>query len=98
MVYSLTDKLSFEDNPQIELKGKTITVKAEAETALKLFDILENEGEVKATMKAFDLLFSEKDKKYIDSLKLKMNDFQKLLNVAMDLCIGADPDADVESE
>ena len=98
MVYSLTDKLKFEENPQIEIKGKNVTVKAEAETALMLFDLLENEGEMKATLKAIDLLFSEKDKKYIESLKLSMIDYALLLRTAMDLCLGNDPDADRDSE
>ena len=98
MVYSLTDKLTFEENPQIEIKGKTITVKAEAETALKLFDLLEREGEMKATLKAANLLFSEKDKKYIDSLQLSMSDYALLLRTAMDLCVGNDPDEEKKSE
>lgn len=98
MVYSLTDKLKFEENPQIEIKGKKVTVKSEAETALMLFDLLETEGEMKATLKAADLLFSEKDKKYIDSLKLSMTDYAVLLRTAMDLCMGNDPDADQDSE
>lgn len=98
MVYSLTEKLKFEENPQIEIKGKKVTVKAEAETALKLFDLLETEGETKATFKAADLLFSEKDKKYIDSLKLSMSDYSILLRTAMDLCVGNDPDEDQTSE
>ena len=98
MVYSLTDKLKFEENPQIEINGKKITVNAEAETALKLFDLLETEGEMKATLKAADLLFSEKDRKYIDSLKLSMGDYGLLLRTAMDLCIGNDPDAEPVSE
>ena len=98
MVYSLTDKLKFDENPQIEIKGKKVTVNAEAETALKLFDMVEAEGEIKATMKAFDLLFSEKDRKYIKSLKLSMNDYRTLLDVAMDLCVGNDPDEDKDSE
>ena len=98
MVYSLTDKMKFEENPQIEIKGKKITVKAEAETALMLFDLLENEGEMKATLKAADLLFSEKDKKYVESLKLSMSDYALLLRTAMDLCLGNDPDAEDDSE
>lgn len=98
MVYSLTDKLKFEANPQMELKGRVITINAEAETALKMLDILETEGEMKATMKVADLLFSEEDKAYIDSLKLSMADYGTLLSTAMDLCIGNDPDADKKSE
>ena len=98
MVYSLTDKLKFEENPQIEINGKKITVNADAATALKLFDLLETEGEMKATLKAASLLFSEKDKKYIDSLKLNMSDYGLLLRTAMDLCVGNDPDSEPTSE
>ena len=92
MVYSLTDKLKFDENPKIEIKGKTITVNAQAETALKLLDLLESKGEMKATLEAPSILFSEKDAKYISSLKLNMNDYATLISVAMDLCMGVDPD------
>lgn len=98
MVYSLTDKLKFNENPQIELKGKIITVKAEAETALKLFDLLDSGSEMKATLQAADLLFSKEDKDYIDSLNLSIADYTILLSTAMDLCVGNDPDANKESE
>ena len=92
MVYSLTEKLTFAENPQIQIKDKTITVKAEAETALKLMDLLDKEGEVQASIKAPDLLFSEKDRKAISSLKLSMSDYTVLLSTAMSLCLGEDPD------
>ncbi|MBQ1292953.1 MAG: hypothetical protein IIY21_02860 [Clostridiales bacterium] len=92
MVYSLTDKLSFDENPKIKIKDKTVTVKAEAETALKLMDMLETEGEMKASLKAPELLFSEKDRKIISGFKLSMKDYSTLLSVAMSLCLGQDPD------
>lgn len=92
MVYSLTDKLKFDENPKIEIKGKLVTVNAQAETALKLLDLLETKGEMRATMEAPSILFSEKDMKYITSLKLNMKDYATLISVAMDLCMGNDPD------
>ena len=98
MVYSLTEKLKFEENPQIEIKGRVITVNADAETALKLFDLLDAEGEMKATLMAAKLLFSEEDQQYINSLKLNMTDYGLLLRTAMDLCVGNDPDDDLTSE
>ena len=98
MIYSLTDKLSFDENPQIEIKGKTITVKAEAETALRLLDMLDKEGELSATVKALDILFSAKDRKVISDMKLSMHDYTTLISTAIDLCLGNDPDADKESE
>ena len=98
MVYSLTDKLSFDSYPQIQIKDTTITVNASAETALQLFDLLENEGEMKAALKAPALLFSKEDKKKIDDLKLNMGDYYKLLTTAMDLCVGNDPDEEEKAE
>lgn len=98
MVYSLTDKLKFAENPQIEIKGKLITVKSEAETAIKLLDILNREGELEASLKATEVLFSEKDRKTISAMKLNMEDYTTLITTAIDLCLGNDPDEDKESE
>ena len=92
MVYSLTDKLSFDSYPQIQIKDTTIMVNASAEAALKLFDLLEKEGEMKAALKAPEILFSKEDKKKIDGMKLSMKDYYLLLTTAMDLCVGNDPD------
>lgn len=98
MVYSLTEKLNFEDNPQIQIKDKTITVKADAETALKLVDILDREGEMRASIKASELLFSPRDQKAIAGLNLNMRDYGVLLRTAIALCLGNDPDEDSDSE
>ena len=92
MVYSLTDKLSFDSYPQIQIKDVTITVNASAETALKLFDLLDREGEMKVALKAPEFLFSKEDRKKIEDLKLSMSDYYMLLTTAMDLCVGNDPD------
>ena len=96
MLYSLTEKLSFDENPKIQIKDKVITVKAEAETALKLMDMLDKEGEVQTSLKAPEILFSEKDRKIISGLKLSMSDYTVLLTTAMSLCLGEDPDAQQE--
>lgn len=98
MVYSLTEKLNFEESPQIEIKNKKITVKSDAETALKLVDVLDREGEMQASIKATKLLFSEKDQKIISDLKLNMRDYSILLRTAIALCLGNDPDEDSDSE
>lgn len=94
MLYSLTDKLNFEDSPQIQVKDKIVTVKDDAETALKLVDILDKEGEMQASIKATELLFSAKDQKVIQALKLNMRDYAVFLKTAIALCLGNDPDED----
>lgn len=92
MRYNLTDKLNFDDAPEIEIKGKIITVKADAVTVLKVMGIVEEVGEVEAMVKARDLLFSEKDLKVIDKLNLNMADYITLMQTALSLALGEDPD------
>lgn len=98
MVYSLTDKLEFAENPQIEIKGKKLTINAKADTTMKLLDLYNKEGEMSATFKASEYLFSEKDRKILDSFNLNINDYVKVIQTAMSLCIGEDPDEEKESE
>ena len=93
MKYNLTDKLNFEENPQIEVKNKVITVKADAETVLSLLDLLQTRGELAASQEAPSLLFSPKDLKTIKDLKLSFKDYSTLIEVAVNLALGEDPDA-----
>ena len=96
MTYTLTEKLSFNDNPIIVVKDKKIEVKADAETVLKLFDILQTKGETQATIEAFDLLFSDRDKKKINDFKLQFNDYITLMTTAISLALGENPDEEEE--
>ena len=96
MLYSLTDKLNFEDNPVMEIKGKKIEVKADAETVLALMDVVQQKGEAQTATDALDLLFTEKDKKTIKSLKLNFKDYMKVVNTAVSLALGDDPDKEDE--
>ena len=98
MLYSLTDKLSFNDDPQVEIKGKIITVKSDAETVLKLLDIVQNGGEIAGTVSAVDLLLSENDKKTLKGLNLKIADYMKFTETIVDLALGNDPDEDKSRE
>lgn len=92
MTYNLTEKLKFESNPEIEIKGKKIEVKADAETVLELLGLLQTKGELGATKDAFGLLFSDKDQKAIRAMKLSFTDYSTLLEVAVSLALGEDPD------
>lgn len=94
MLYSLTDKLNFNEKPQVEIKGKILTINNSATTVLKLMDTVQNSGELAGTQAVVDLLFDAKDKKTIESLHLSISDFIKLCEVCMDLALGNDPDAE----
>lgn len=93
MLYSLTDKLKFNADPQIEIKGEVITVKSDAETVLQLLDIVRNKGEIDGAITVMDILLNDKDRKTVKKLGLKMADYVKLTEVMVDLALGNDPDA-----
>ncbi len=93
MIYSLTDKLNFDENPQIEIKGKKVTVNSDAETILKILSATKGKDDADATLAALDLLFSKKDREIINGFKLSMKDYLTLVNAAVALAMGEDPDS-----
>ena len=98
MLYSLTDKLELNENPVIEVMGKKLTVQADAETVLKLMDLYDTKGEGRASIEAVDLLFNEKDRKTLKSLKLNFVNYSKVISTALDLALGDDPEAEKQGE
>ena len=99
MKYDITEKMNFEDNPTITIKDTEIEVNATAETVLKLIDLSDKaEDNFDMMTKAYPLIFSKKDQKKINDLKLNAHDFGVLLQTAMSLAIGSDPDEEVGNE
>ena len=91
--YNLTDKLSFNTSPTIQIKDTVLTVKADAKTMLKLVELSENaKDDFSATMQGYELIFSEEDRKKIDELELSAGDFVLLIQTAISLAAGSDPD------
>lgn len=88
-IIDITDKLSFEENPQITIKDKTFTVNADAETMLKIMSFFSGNGnEIEATLKAYNLLFSEEDRKAIAKMKIPFKDLFTVISTAMELAQG----------
>ena len=98
MIYSLTDKLKFEENPKIEIEGTILVVNSDAETVLKLMDVVNKKGEVEGALEAVNLLFSPKDRKELSDLKLSMADYTTVITTAMQLAVGQDPDEEQTEE
>lgn len=89
-VVDITDKLSFDENPKLKIKDVEVTVNADAETMLRIMGAFGNESEMQASLKAYDLMFSEKDQKKINSLKLPAKSLMTLIQEAMNLVMGED--------
>lgn len=89
-VYDITDKLSFDEEPVIVIKGKRIEVNNEASSVLEMFSKMGNKDELDADTinEMTDLLFTKQGKKVLNSLGLNMDDYSKVIDFATDLVMG----------
>lgn len=88
-IVDITDKLSFDTNPKLAIKGKKYEVNADAETVLRIMGILNTDGSGPgATIKMYELIFSEKTRDEIAKLKLQFNDFSIVVENAINLITG----------
>lgn len=82
----ITDKLSFDENPALVIKGKRLEVNADAPTMLKIMNLMTADGvEIEQIGEAYELVFPEKSRKEIDKLKLSINDWTTVVMEAMNL-------------
>lgn len=91
-VIDITDKLDFEGNPTIRIKNTDLEVNADAASMLKIMGILGNNEDPgpKEVVEMYELMFSEKERKQIEKLKLNFKDFQTLVYTAISLVSGED--------
>lgn len=91
-IVDITDKLSFDENPKLVIKEKKYEVNADAATVLKVMGIIgDGSGVVpKDVVGMYELIFPEEDRHKIEELKLQFDDFQKVVEAAIDLITGAD--------
>lgn len=87
-VADITDKLSFDGNPALMIKGKKLEINADAPTMLKVMGIMADEPGVNEILKAYDLILPEKSKKEIEKLSLNFNDLVVVIQEAVALIIG----------
>ncbi len=89
-IVDITDKLSFDENPKIRIKGEEYEVNADARTMLEIMGVFSNKDQAAAAVEAYEKLYSEKDRRRIDKLKLPFKDFMKMIEFSMDLVMGED--------
>lgn len=98
MVYDLTDKLRFDEDPVLVIRGTRLTVRSDAEIVLRLMDALREKGEDAGAREAAELLLSPADRKKLSALGLKMDDYLAVLRAVVQLALGADPEDDSPGE
>ena len=90
---NITDKLSFEENPVLVIGTLEVEVNAEAETVLKLMEVLSGDMGMKEIHEAMNLIFKPEDIKEICKLKkgnkkLSTNSLMGIVQAAMELIMG----------
>lgn len=98
MRYDLTEKLKFSEDPVLVIRDTEFTIRSDAETVLRLMDVVTGQGEAAAAREAAKLLLSEKDQKKLAGLGLKLEDYMTVLRTAMALAAGNDPEEAARGE
>lgn len=90
-VIDITDKLTFDGNPSLVIKGKTLEVNADAPTMLKVMGLMGNgEPGPKEIVDMYEMMFPERSKKEIEKLKLNFSDLVTVVEAAVGLIIDSD--------
>ena len=92
MKYDITDKLKFDADPVIKIKDVEITINSDAENVLQILDIMQNDNEYAAMRRCMPILLDEENQKKLRSLKLKAGDYIEVLQAAVSLALGEDPE------
>ena len=85
MKLDITDKLSFDVNPALIIKGEEYDVNADAPTMLKVLAIIGDGDNVSpdSLMATYELIFSKKTRDRLDRMKLSFRDFQEVIKGAV---------------
>lgn len=93
-VMDITEKLTFDGNPSLVIKGKKIEVNADAPTMLKVMGLMgADDPTADEILKAYDLMFPEKSKEKLENLKLNFGDLIVVIQAAVQLIAGEEEDA-----
>lgn len=84
----ITEKLSFDGNPSLIIKGTELEVNADAATVLRVMGALGNEPGPKQVVDMYNMLFPDKSRKAVDGMHLSFKDFRTVVENAITLITG----------
>nr|DAS23486.1 MAG TPA: hypothetical protein [Caudoviricetes sp.] len=92
-IIDITDKLSFEGNPKLVVKGTELEVNSDAPTVLLFMQLMgkvdgEQDMDAEALLEAYELLFSEETREKIKSLGISFKDLMVIVQSAVGLING----------
>lgn len=90
-VVDITEKLTFEGNPSLMIKGKKLEVNADAPTMLKVMGIMgAKDPGANEILETYNMMLPEKSKKEIEKLGLNFSDLIVVVQEAIGLITGED--------
>lgn len=89
-IVDITDKLNFEEKPQLKIKDQVLTVNNEAEKILKIIPLAERveEGSAEALAQIVPMLFDEENCAKFYALGLSFEDFGTSIKEAVQVAAG----------
>lgn len=99
-VVDLTEKLQFDEKPEIHIGKTVLQVNDDAESVLKLMGLtMDSEvSEMEMIQQGLDLLFPKADLKKLNSLHLNFSSYTEVFKTAMALATGEDEGQQGEAE
>lgn len=88
----ITDKLTFDGNPVLVIKGKELEVNADAPTVLRIMNLASDDPGPKEVAAIYNLIFPDKDRKEIEKMKLCFDDLVTIIKMAISLITGEETD------
>lgn len=88
-VVDITEKLSFGQNPKLKIKDKEFEVQSDAKTMLEIMGMFGSGNDTQAALGAYEKLFTEKDRKTIEDMRLPFADLMVIITGAMELVQGS---------
>lgn len=95
-VVNITDKLSFEENPRIQIRDKEFEINADAETVLLIMGDFSDKSQTEAALSAYKRMFNEEDRNAISEMKLPFKDLMVIIEESMNLATGREEDTEGE--
>lgn len=85
----ITDRLNFEDNSCLIIKGKEIEVNSDAPSMLRVLQFMNSEDVgAKEFNEAYETLFPKESREKISKLKLNFSDLITVIKAAVELITG----------
>ena len=89
-IIDITSKLKFEENPRLVVRGEELEVNTDAAVIIEIMGEMHDQENVTvdSVLKMCELIFTDHAKEKIKKMHLKWEDYQTLVEAAIDLATG----------